>query len=116
VSIKVGTSFVAPSTEGAAIAVANSPVAEGANGKFDLAYKLDRKTTAAGAYPLALVSYHIVCAHYADAKAGNLVIGFEKYIVSSAGQELAASAAGSAPIGDKVGALALASVDSIKVG
>ena len=116
VSIKVGSAFTAPSTDGAAIAVAASPIADGANGQFDLAYKLDRKTTATGAYPLALVSYHIVCAHYADANEGNLVIGFEKYVVSSAGQDLAASAAGSAPIGDTVGAKALASVNSIKVG
>jgi phosphate transport system substrate-binding protein len=116
VSIKVGTSFVAPSTEGAAIAVGASPIADGANGQFDLAYKLDRKTTAAGAYPLALVSYHILCAHYTDATKGNLVKAFEKYVVSTEGQSAAASAAGSAPIGDKVGALALASVNSIKVG
>jgi len=116
VSIKVGSAFTAPSTQGAAIAVENSPIADGANGQFDLAYKLDRTTTVAGAYPLALVSYHILCAHYADANTGNLVVGFEKYVVSSAGQDLAASAAGSAPIGDKVGALALASVNSIKVG
>ena len=86
------------------------------NGQYDLAYKLDRTTTAAGAYPLALVSYHIVCARYTDVNAGNLVVAFEKYVVSAAGQDMAASAAGSAPIGDKVGALALASVNSIKVG
>lgn len=116
VSIKVGSAFVAPSTEGAAIAVGASPIADGANGQFDLAYTLDRTQTTAGAYPLALVSYHILCAHYTDAAAGNLVVAFEKYAVSSEGQDLAASAAGSAPIGDKVGALALASVNSIKVG
>ncbi len=116
VSIKVGSSFVAPSPEGAAIAVENSPIAEGANGKFDLAFKLDRKSTVAGAYPLALVSYHVLCANYKDASAGNLVVAFEKYVVSTEGQAAAASAAGSAPIGDKVGALALASVNSIKVG
>ncbi len=116
VSIKVGSAFVAPSTEGAAIAVGASPIADGANGQYDLAYKLDRTTTTAGAYPLALVSYHILCARYTDVSTGNLMVAFEKYVVSPEGQDQAASAAGSAPIGDKVGALALASVDSIKVG
>ncbi len=115
-AIKVGDSFVSLSTEGAAIAVAESSIQDGANGEHDLAYKLDRNSTAAGAYPLALVSYHILCAHYADAATGELVVAFEKYVVSSEGQNDAAAAAGSAPIGDKVGALALASIESIKVG
>jgi len=65
-SIKVGDSWVPYSAAGAAAAVAASPLAEGANGENDLAYQLDRTTTAEGAYPLVLVSYMIMCQQYDD--------------------------------------------------
>ena len=39
------------------------------------AFKLDRATTAAGAYPVTLVSYAIACAKYTDAAKADLVKG-----------------------------------------
>ena len=99
VAIKVGDAFVSFSPEGAAAAVAASPLAEGANGANDLAYKLDRKTTAAGAYPLVLVSYIIVCQQYDDPAERALVTEYVKFMASDEGQGIAASAAGSSPIG-----------------
>jgi len=97
VSIKVGTAYTAPSAKGAATALAAATVA-GTNGADDLAYKIDRTTTTAGAYPLFLLSYVIVCEHYKDATQAANVTGFLSYVASSEGQAAAASAAGSAPL------------------
>ena len=96
--IKVGSTWVGHSAEGAAKAVAISSFSTTANGANDLAYSLDRTTTDPSAYPLVLVSYAIVCQHYTDANERALVTGFLKYQVSAEGQATAASAAGSAPL------------------
>lgn len=96
VSIKVGDAFVAPSAEGAAKALAVSPV-DDTRTQGDLAVKVDRTTTEAGAYPLMLTSYLIACPTYDGAKA-DLVKGFLKYVVSTEGQQKAADNAGSAPL------------------
>ena len=97
VSIQVGDTFNAPSAEGAATALATATPA-GVNGDNDLAFKIDRASTEAGAYPLLLLSYAIVCQHYEDATEAANVTGFLKYIASEEGQAVAASAAGSAPL------------------
>jgi phosphate transport system substrate-binding protein len=97
VAIKVGEEFVSHSPEGAALALASSTRVEG-NGPNDLAYKIDRTTTASGAYPLMLLSYVIVCQHYEDEAVRANVTGFLKYVASAEGQAAAASAAGSAPL------------------
>ena len=96
-SIKVGDAWNAPSADGAAAALSASTVAS-VNGANDLAYKIDRTTTAAGAYPLMLVSYAIVCQTYTDATEKANVTGFLSYVASAEGQQAAASAAGSAPL------------------
>nr|WP_276610932.1 phosphate ABC transporter substrate-binding protein PstS [Kineococcus siccus] len=96
-SIKVGDAYVAPSAEGAAALVDASPEAEG-RPEGDIAIELDHKTTAAGAYPLALVSYALVCSAYEDAAQGALVKAYLEYVVSEEGQQAAAKSAGSAPI------------------
>jgi len=95
-SIKVGDAYVAPSADGAAKALEASPV-DDTRTKGDLAVKVDRTTTAAGAYPLMLTSYLIACPTY-DAKQAKLVKGLLKYIISAAGQQVAADNAGSAPL------------------
>ncbi len=59
--IKVGDAFVEPSADGAAKVVEESPKVEGVPAN-DLAIELKRDTTTAGAYPIVLVSYTIVCA------------------------------------------------------
>ena len=96
-SIKVGDAWAAPSAEGAATALSTSTVAS-VNGENDLAYKIDRTTTEAGAYPLFLLSYAVVCQTYTDAATKANVTGFLSYVASAEGQQAAASAAGSAPL------------------
>lgn len=97
ISVQVGDTFNAPTAEGAAKALAASTLAS-VNGDNDLAYKVDRTTTEAGAYPLMLVSYAIVCQAYTDAEVKANVTGFLSYVASAEGQQAAASAAGSAPL------------------
>ncbi len=94
--IKVGDQWVEPSAEGAATAVEASPLEEG-RPENDMAVKIDRTTTAQGAYPLMLTSYLIACPTYDGAKA-DLVKGFLTYVVSDEGQKDAADNAGSAPL------------------
>ncbi|WP_123371530.1 phosphate ABC transporter substrate-binding protein PstS [Cellulomonas sp. PhB150] len=112
VSIKVGDAFVGPTAEAAAIAVDASPRDE-ERGANDVVVKVDRTTTVAGAYPLILVSYAVACSTYADDAKANLVKGLLGYIVSAEGQSAAQSAAGSAPLPEKLAADAKTAVDAI---
>jgi phosphate transport system substrate-binding protein len=111
-SIKVGDVYVAPSADGAAKALAASPV-DDTRTEGDLAIKVDRTTTEAGAYPLMLTSYLIACPTYDSAKA-DLVKGFLSYIVSTAGQQKAATTAGSAPLPSELQQKAAQIIDTIK--
>lgn len=110
--IKVGSEYVEPTAEGAAKVVAESPKAEGVP-EHDLAIDLKRDTTTAGAYPLVLVSYLIVCEKYSDSAKGELVKAFMGFIAGEDGQKTAAQAAGSAPISSEVRSEVDASVKSI---
>jgi phosphate transport system substrate-binding protein len=97
VAIKVGEEYVEYSPEAAAAIVDASTVEEGRT-DHDIAIELDRTSTAEGVYPIVLVSYLIGCEEYADAANAELVKEYFSYIVSEEGQQLAADAAGSAPI------------------
>ncbi|MDO5672885.1 MAG: phosphate ABC transporter substrate-binding protein PstS [Actinomycetaceae bacterium] len=97
VALKVGAEYVKFSTEAAGKAVETAAIEEG-RAANDLALKLDRKTDAAGAYPLILVSYLIACPTYAEAQTADNVRGFMEFIVSDEGQKLAEKEAGSAPL------------------
>ncbi len=114
VALKVGEEYVPFSAAAAAAVVDASPLAEGANGEHDLAYTLDRTTTAPGAYPLVLVSYSIVCQQYDDASQRELVTSFLKYVASIEGQQQAASAAGSSPISAELSARITGILDEIE--
>ncbi|WP_084104851.1 phosphate ABC transporter substrate-binding protein PstS [Demequina sp. NBRC 110056] len=116
VAIKVGEEYVPFSPEAAANIVTASPLAENANGENDLAYSIDRTTTDSSAYPLTLVSYHIVCSQYDDETERALVTGFEKYVASSEGQAVSAEAAGSAPLSADLSAQITAILDEIAAG
>lgn len=111
--IKVGSSFTTISADAAAKAVdAGKPVAgRSAN---DLSIKLDRTTTIEGAYPIVLVSFHVVCTTYDKQETADLVKGFESYVVSDAGQKAAADSAKSAPLSKALQDKALKAIDSIK--
>lgn len=115
VSVGVGEDFVALSPEAAAAVVDASGLADtGVEG--DLALDLARDTTEAGVYPIVLVSYHIVCSSYSTQEEADLVKAFIGYVISAEGQDLAAQAAGSAPISDNIREQAQASLDTISVG
>lgn len=115
VSIGVGEDFVAFSPDAAAAVVdASSPADTGVDG--DLAIDLAHDTTEAGAYPIVLVSYLIMCKQYEDADTANLVKAYAEYIVSEDGQNEAADAAGSAPISPDLRSSALESISAIQGG
>ena len=103
-NIKVGSSYVPPTAEGAAKAFEASPQ-DSSRTPGDLVFKVDRTTTAAGAYPLMLTSYLIACPSYPKGQ-GDIVKSFLSYVVSSEGQSVAASQAGSAPLPSSVQAKA----------
>jgi phosphate transport system substrate-binding protein len=112
--IKVGTEFVKISADAAAKAVEAGKPVDGRSAT-DVAIKLDRTTTAAGAYPVVLVSYHVVCTTYAKQETVDLVKAFESYVVSDAGQKAAADAAKSAPLSKTLQDKAVKAIESIKV-
>jgi len=112
-AVKVGSSFNKASAEGAAKVAGLSKVASG-RPPHDLAIEIDRTTTAAGAYPVMLISYQLVCLRYSSKNDGATAKAFEKYVVSPAGQQAAASAAGSAPLADALRQKALESINQVK--
>jgi phosphate transport system substrate-binding protein len=111
--IKVGDEFVAYSPEAAAAVVAESPLVDGRDAS-DIAIALDRTTTDSSHYPLVLVSYSIVCSEYKDPAQGALVKAYISYITSAEGQQVAADAAGAAPLSDDLSAKVADALASIK--
>ncbi len=111
-NIKVGDEYVEPSAEAAAAILDSSERVTG-QGENVFAFNIDRTTTAAGVYPISLVSYEMACTQYDSANDGELVRAFYQYIISPEGQDAAASAAGSAPISDSLRTQIQPSVDAI---
>lgn len=101
VAVKVGDEFVPYSSEAAAALVDASPLAEG-RGEGDLVFEIDPASAPAGSYPIALVSYLIGCEQYEDEATAELVREYFSYVVSAEGQDVAAEAAGSAPLSDSL--------------
>ena len=114
-AIKVGTEWNKPSATGAAAVVSASPLATGRPAN-DVVVSIDRKASTSGDYPLLMVSYAIACSSYSDAAKGNFVKSFLSYVVSDAGQQAGAQAAGSAPMSGTLAQKAAASVAAITVG
>lgn len=111
--LKVGSDYVTINAAGAADVVAKSPVASGREAG-DLAIAIDRTITDANSWPMVLVSYLIVCQQYADASKGELVKAYAGYIASDAGQQSAATNAGSAPLSKDLAAKVAKVIASIK--
>ncbi|NCT91929.1 phosphate ABC transporter substrate-binding protein PstS [Cellulomonas sp. APG4] len=101
VNLRVGDAYVPYSPEAAAAVVDVSPRVEG-RGEASFVVELDRTTAEAGTYPLVLVSYMLACTAYDDAATAELVSAFLGYVASEAGQETAATSAGSAPISERL--------------
>ncbi|MFZ9087620.1 MAG: phosphate ABC transporter substrate-binding protein PstS [Pontimonas sp.] len=115
VAVKVGDEYVPYSAEAAAAIVDASPAdSPGERNENDLAISLARDTTAAGTYPIVLVSYLIGCNDYVDDSVVELVQAYIGYVVSEDGQAAAAANAGNAPISADTRAKAEAILASIK--
>lgn len=112
VSVGVGSEFNAPSAEGAAQVVANSPRTEGVP-ETDMAVDLASDTTESGSYPVLLVSYLLACSSYEDAETAELVKGYLSYVLSDEGQAAAQGEAGSAPLAADLASEAQGLVDAI---
>ena len=112
-AVQVGDEFVEYSPEAAAAIVDASPLAEGRD-EGDLAIEIDRTSEEAGVYPIVLVSYLIACQEYAEPENVELVKSYLSYIASAEGQDVAAEAAGSAPISDSLREQVVAAIDSIQ--
>ena len=113
VAVQVGEDFVEFSPEAAAAIVDASPEAEGRS-EGDIAIEIDRTSEEAGVYPIVLVSYIIGCQQYADSENVELVKSYFSYMASPEGQDVAAEAAGSAPISDTLREQVTAAIDSIQ--
>ena len=109
--IKVGSEFFGPTAEAAAKLVDNAKKVDG-RAANDWSLKLDRK--AEGQYPIALVSYALMCETYKDPAVAKLVKDYVGYIASDAGQKSAQAKAGNAPLSADMQAKLKTSVDSIK--
>jgi phosphate transport system substrate-binding protein len=98
--IEVGGDFTEPSPEAAAKVLDLSkedPELEKGQ-KNVIAFEINRQPEEAGVYPIILVSSLIGCTKYKSADEAALVKSFFEYAISPEGQELAAEAAGSAPL------------------
>jgi len=110
--IQVGSTYVAPSADGAAAVAASSQrVSDG--GQYAFALKINRVTTDPTHYPVTLVSYFITCAKNTDATKGALLKGYLNYVVSADGQQAAAKAAGSAPMSDQLRSTIMPAVNAV---
>ena len=78
----------------------------------DLSLQLDYKTKAAGAYPIILVTYEVVCSKYADTTKANNIKAFLSYMASSDFQQQL-TGVGAAPLPTPIQQKVLASIDSI---
>ncbi|MFN3255786.1 MAG: phosphate ABC transporter substrate-binding protein PstS [Ilumatobacter sp.] len=113
-AVGVAGEFVEFSPEAAGRIVDSSERLDGRN-EFDFGIEVNRNPETADTYPIALVSYHIVCLEYSSQEEVDLVKAFMTYVGSEEGQAASAASAGSAPISPEVRADILASIDAISV-
>ena len=113
-AVGVAGEFVEFSPEAAGRIVDASERLGGRN-EFDFAIEVNRNPDDATVYPIALVSYHIVCLEYESQEEVDLVTAFMTYVGSEEGQAASQQAAGSAPISEDVRADLLDSIAAISV-
>ncbi|WP_270241133.1 phosphate ABC transporter substrate-binding protein PstS [Rothia kristinae] len=110
--IKAGDGYVSHEEENVARAVENAKRLDGRS-EHDIALEIDHEGTD-GAYPIVLVSYHIICSAYDKQETVNQVKAFETYVTSEDGQKAAADAAHSTPLPQKLRDEAKAAIDTVK--
>jgi phosphate transport system substrate-binding protein len=113
-AVGVAGEFVEFSPE-AAGRIVDSSERTGGQSEFDFAIEVNRTPESADTYPIALVSYHIVCLQYDSQETVDLVKAFMAYVGSDEGQAASAESAGSAPISAEVQAEIQNTVDQISV-
>jgi len=113
-AVGVAGEFVEFSPE-AAGRIVDSSERTGGQSEFDFAIEVNRTPDSADTYPIALVSYHIVCLQYDSQDKVDLVKAFMTYVGSDEGQAASAESAGSAPISPEVQAEIQNSIDQITV-
>jgi phosphate transport system substrate-binding protein len=113
-SVGVAGEFVDVSPEAAGRIVDASERLGGRN-DYDFAIEVNRNPEDSSVYPIALVSYHIVCLEYDSQEEVDLVKAFMSYIGSEEGQAASAASAGSAPISRDVADEIQVSIDQIAV-
>lgn len=114
VKVKSGEEYVGISADAAAKTVEASEKVGGMNAN-DMSLDINRTPDEAGAYPVVLVSYHIVCSSYKDQQTVDLVKAYESYVVSEQGQKDAADSAKSAPLTETLRKDAQKAIDAVKV-
>jgi phosphate transport system substrate-binding protein len=114
-NIGVGNEFVAPSPQAAAKILEVSPAVDEAS-DVNMAVDLDHETQESGVYPIVLTSYLLACQNYDDEATAANVKGYISYILSSDGQEIGSSEAGSAPLSSAILTKAQSIVDTISAG
>lgn len=113
-AVGVAGEFVEFSPEAAGRIVDSSTRLDGRN-EFDFGIEVNRNPESADTYPIALVSYHIVCLQYEDQETVDLVKTFMTYVGSEDGQAASAASAGSAPISAEVRDAIQTSISAITV-
>lgn len=112
-AVGVAGEFVEFSPE-AAGRIVDASERTGGRSEYDFVIEVNRNPETADSYPIALVSYHIVCLEYEDQETVDLVKAFMTYVGSEQGQADGAAAAGSAPISAEVRAEILESINQIR--
>ncbi|MGA8987608.1 phosphate ABC transporter substrate-binding protein PstS [Aeromicrobium sp.] len=110
--IKVGDTFTAATPEAAAKILDSSKAVAG-RAATDIAIDVDRKSTAAGVYPIVLASYQIACQTYDDKATADLVKAWLTYVASDEGQQAAGDSAGSAPLTSEFASKVQAAIETI---
>ena len=113
-AVGVAGEFVQFSPE-AAGRIIDSSQRTGGQSEFDFAIEVNRNPESADTYPIALVSYHIICLEYDNQETVDLVKAFMTYVSSDEGQAASAASAGSAPISDAVRDAIARSIDQVTV-
>lgn len=98
VAVKVGDSYTEISADAGSKAIADSKQDTSVKGDNRIVMTINHTTTAAGAYPIVLVSYDIVCPAYKDANQAKFAKSWLTYVTSDEGQQAASAAAGTAPL------------------
>ena len=114
VAVKVGDAYTPISAEAGSKVIADSPVDESVTGDHRIVVTINHTTKVAGAYPIVLVSYDIVCPAYKDPQTARFAKAWLGYVTSGEGQQAAQSAAGVAPLPEALTGRIADSIGQIK--